>query len=145
MKIRTLKPAHIRCHLQTFLDIAADIEGEYWTEEHFLRDLPEKWQLSFALWAGERPVAYAVLSRKAPDHLHLHHFMVARDVRGHGLGQRMAQEMEARARACGCRRLTLKVAANNEDARRFYGRLGYHEMGRDDAYVTLGKALLTTE
>jgi ribosomal protein S18 acetylase RimI-like enzyme len=101
----------------------------------------DKWRLSFALWSGERPVAYAVLSRKAPDQAHLHHFMVARNFRGRGLGKRMIAEMEARARDGGYHRLTLKVAQGNDGARRFYGRHGYAETARESSYLLLEKAL----
>ena len=138
---RTLSRAHVLSRIAEFVAIAADIEGEYWTEEHFLRDLPEKWQLSFAVWANGCPVGYAVLSRKSQAHLHLHHFMVARDVRNHGLGQRMAQEMEIRARNRGYQLITTKVAASNKGARRFYRRVGFNEIKRDGAYLVLGKKL----
>lgn len=139
--IRTLSANDIRNHVEDFLAIAADQSREYWTEAHFLADFPEKWSLSFAAWRGGRPVAYAVLSRKATDVIHLHHFMVAADERGRGLGTRMLREMESRARAAGASRLTLKVAVDSAAARRFYQRAGFRETGLAGDYRLLERAL----
>jgi ribosomal protein S18 acetylase RimI-like enzyme len=46
------------------------------------------------------------------------------DRRGAGIGGRLIEHVEECARAAGCRRLTLDVAIENEDARRLYERLG---------------------
>jgi ribosomal protein S18 acetylase RimI-like enzyme len=134
LTLRTLCPEQIRGGIAEFLAIAADQPDEYWREEHFLHDLPGKWELSFAIWHGPRPVAYAILSRTSPDAVHLHHLMVAAAHRRRGLGARMLGEMEERARSAGARRLTLKVAANNDGARRFYARAGYREVGMASEY-----------
>ena len=125
-QVRTFTAADFRAHAQDFLGIAADVAGEYWRDQHFLMDLPDKWRLSFAVWTNDgRPVAYAILSRKGPCRVHLHHFMVAKSLRGQGIGGSMFEEIERRARAAGCRRLSVKVAPDNARARRFYEGRGF--------------------
>jgi ribosomal protein S18 acetylase RimI-like enzyme len=138
---RTLHPEHIRGDPQGFLAVAADVPGEYWTAEHFLVELAEKWRLSFAAWIGGRPAGYAVLSRKSPERIHLHHFGVAPDHRRTGLGRRMAAEMEARARRSDSRWLTLKVAAANTGAQRFYRRRGFRLVDAGGSYWLYRKDL----
>lgn len=136
---RTLSHEQLRANIDAFLRIASDVDGEYWAAEHFLRDLPEKWRLSFAAWSAGRPIAYAILSRKGPDHIHLHHLMVEPNQRGRGLGQCMLTEMERRVSRAAATRLTLKVDRGNERAQRFYRRAHYIEQGRDGAYLVFGK------
>ena len=138
-EIRTLTPCDVRERIQDILGIAADVEGEYWKEEHFLRELPDKWKLSFAVWSDERPIAYAILSRKGPAHVHLHHFMVNLRSRGKGLGRRMLALVFQRVREAGCQQLTLKVNATDQIARRFYERYGFRKGVNAGAYCTLVK------
>jgi ribosomal-protein-alanine N-acetyltransferase len=133
-EIRTLSPEDITTSSDAFIGIAADQPGEYWLEAHFLLELPNKWGLSFAAWYGGRPVGYAILSRKSSDTVHLHHFMIAADYRGYGLGTRMIDEMKARARATGASRLTLKVSTENARAREFYDRAGFNDVGAAAGY-----------
>lgn len=144
VRLTTLAAADLRRHMADFLKIAADAPGEYWTSENFLLELPEKWSLSVAAWDAESPVGYAVLSRKAPDQVHLHHFMVAPGRRESGLGKRLLDEVASRARASGAARLTLKVHNENARARRFYVRHGFREAKAMGAYTCLERALTET-
>lgn len=138
----TLRREDVRRHLGLLQALAADIPGEYWGEEHFLCNLPEKWRLSFAAWSGNGLEAYAILSRKSPARAHLHHLMVAAARRGQGLGTRMVADMERRVRDLGCSHLTLKVHESNDGARRFYARLGFDESERQGDYVVMGKSVV---
>lgn len=140
-EIRTLSPHDISAFSDAFIGIAADQPGEYWSEAHFLLDLPDKWRLSFAVWHDDHPVGYAFLSRKSDDAVHLHHFMIAAGHRGGGLGRRMLDEMKLRARAEGARKLTLKVSMANVRARKFYERAGFNDVGAANGYRLFEKTL----
>lgn len=120
-----------------FLDIASDVPGEYWEARHFTADLPDKWQLSFAMMDGQIPVAYAIASRKAGASVHLHHFMVHRDWRRLGLSRRMMQELQRRARLAKARSITLKVPADNIGAQRLYASAGFCQIGRSGDFLLL--------
>lgn len=139
--IRPLSAEDVRTHWPAFQAIAADVPGEYWREEHFLLDLPGKWRLSCAAWQDGTPVGYAIVSRKAPGHAHLHHFMVAAPYRGSGLGTRMLAAIQQRCRAEGVARLTLKTRHANPQSRRFYLRHGFEECGEEGDHLVLGKTL----
>ena len=140
-EIRTLQRADIERFSDAFVAIAADQPGEYWTKTHFLHDLPAKWSLSFAVWSGGTPIAYAILSAKDAGHAHLHHFMVTPARRGSGLGARMAVEMERRVASGGFSRLTLKAALANSRSLEFYRRLGYRRLDDEGDYAFLEKCL----
>lgn len=141
ISVRRLKPDLLHGHSQAFIGIAGDVAGEYWSLDHFLLDLPDKWNLSLAVFAdGDEPLGYAVASRKG-QHAHLHHLAVRADRRRHGLGKRLLVALEDAARTKGFGRLTLKVADRNTDAQRFYARYGYREVAHDGGYLTLAKEL----
>ena len=123
-------------HEAAFLAIARDVQGEYWAREHFLRDLPEKWQLSFAVMIDDEPVGYAIMSRPEAGRVHLHHLMLRADKRGQGIGQRMLMQCRSHAQAAGARTLSLKVAAGADRARRLYCAHGFRELSIADGYVS---------
>lgn len=50
---------------------------------------------------------------------------VAGPLRGQGIGHRMFADIEARARAAGCRLIQLTMNATRTDSRRFYESLGF--------------------
>lgn len=138
IEIRRLSPEDVNTHIIEFLEIGSDIPEEYWTEQHFLSERPEKWQLSFAAWARDGLRGYAILSRKDQDTIHLHHFMIGHAWRSQKLGSYMIKEMESRCRAAGARLLTLKVHNRNHRAARFYEYHGFKEAsnGLGDAPIS---------
>lgn len=139
--IFTLAPGDIRQHIRALLEIGTDIAGEYWQLEHFLAELPEKWQLSLAAWSSGRPIGYAIVSKKEPTCAHLHHFAVAPSVRGRGIGRELLARAEANAGERGCVRMTLKVATESAGAIRFYERNGFRTEDAEHGYLTMAKVL----
>lgn len=57
--------------------------------------------------------------------VNLHDFSVLPSAQGQGVGTALLEELERRARARGCAKMTLEVHATNEGARRLYARFGY--------------------
>jgi ribosomal protein S18 acetylase RimI-like enzyme len=140
IELRTLDPEQIRQHYKALAEVTRDLPDDGWREENFLLELPDKWQLSFAAWQLDQPVAYALLSRKAPDTVHLHRLMVAEAWRGQGLGQCLVKELLQRTSSAGAAYCSLKVERGNGDARRFYRRHGFQEIGRVRNYVEMRRA-----
>ena len=137
--VRTLSPPDLEGEINAFLSIAADQTGEYWTAEHFLRELPRKWDLSCAAWKDGRPVAYAIVSARSSRHAHLHHFAVAPDMRGQGIGFLMIRGILSRLRTAGFSELTLKVNIKNATARRYYARHSFSEIREEGDYLVLSR------
>jgi len=139
--IRPLSRDELDRSIDDFIAVARGVPGEYWGREHFLLDLPEKWRLSLAAWIAARPVGYAIISRKSESIAHLHHFMVAPDQRGKGLGEAMLEKAISQCVDGGCSEMTLKVAAESEDAQRFYRRNGFETSDDSGAYLLMRRAI----
>lgn len=77
-------------------------------------------------WAGKL-VAGAVGCMTAYRIFYLSTIIVAQEYRGQGLGKRLMQEVEARARKLGANLIRLDTF--NSQGRDFYLRLGYEEAG----------------
>ncbi len=141
LTIRTLSADVVRSNLNDLIAVAADVPGEYWAAENFLVELPQKWRLSFALWQGPAVIGYAILSQKAVGHIHLHHLMVLKQYRNHGLGERMVREILSRCRAAHAGTVTLKTQKGNCGAIRFYKRYDFRETAAKGEYVVMSKSL----
>jgi GNAT superfamily N-acetyltransferase len=59
--------------------------------------------------------------------LNIHDYCVRPGCRGTGIGQRLLEAVEERARAIGCCRLTLEVQENNHRARHVYHAAGFSQ------------------
>jgi GNAT superfamily N-acetyltransferase len=65
------------------------------------------------------------LSYKGASRAQIEDVRVARDLRGQGIGARLMEFAEERARAAGCGLVCLSSNKARADAHRFYERLGY--------------------
>ena len=92
------------------------------------------------LLAGEPAAGVAQLRFRygvwldAPD-CWLEDLFVREDARGSGLGRALVEAAVERARARGCRRLDLDVAADNAAARALYERMGFASPGEEGTYL----------
>lgn len=107
-----------------FLHLAGD--DDYWPLSAFLKDMPDKWKLSFAAYDPE-PIGYAIVSRKGPDHIHLHRILVAPGKRNQGIGKALLDAVKAKAP-----KVTLKT--DKTDAARLYQREGFERIGEENGY-----------
>jgi ribosomal protein S18 acetylase RimI-like enzyme len=73
--------------------------------------------------------------------INIHDLAVTADCRGHGVGRRLLEAVEAKARASGCAKLTLEVNADNAAAQRLYRRLGFGDGEGRPATFFLSKRL----
>ncbi len=113
--------------MAAYVAISADVSP--WTADNFLKDLPEKWSLSFSLWE-DVPIAYCIMSRRGGA-IHINQFMVAPYARGDGIGAEMLKEALKRGAT------TLKVAPSNQRAIRFYERHGFQVEGEENGYSVM--------
>jgi ribosomal protein S18 acetylase RimI-like enzyme len=68
--------------------------------------------------------------------LNVHDLAVLPGYRGRGVGRRLLEEIELRARARGSSKLTLEVHATNEGAIRLYQRFGFGSWDAPTLFVT---------
>lgn len=78
-------------------------------------------------------VGYAV-GWVAADEAELADLAVSEESRDQGIGAGLVRALASEAGVRGARRLYLEVRVSNARAQRFYGRLGFHVVGRRAAY-----------
>ena len=86
--------------------------------------------LIFLAFRGELPVGLAICFRgfstfAARPLVNISDYYVPPAERGRGIGRRLMEAIEGRARDLGCCKLTLEVQENNQRARRLYGAAGF--------------------
>ena len=105
--------------------------------------VPEMRHLAVAV-EDDRVVGYGIVATIA-DVADLHRIAVAAGQRRHGLGAALVHALMAEARRRGCARMLLEVEASNEAALALYGRLGFVEISRRQAYYGAGRDALVLE
>ncbi|HEX5045487.1 MAG TPA: GNAT family N-acetyltransferase [Gammaproteobacteria bacterium] len=80
-----------------------------------------------------RVVGFAIMEFY-DEHAHLSLLAVLPGHQRQGIGKQLVDWLEASARTAGIFVVRLELRAGNDDARRFYERLGYVEAGRRPAY-----------
>jgi GNAT superfamily N-acetyltransferase len=102
----------------------------------------------FLAYEDGRAVGIAVCFRgfstfAARPLINIHDLLVLPDYRGQGVGRRLLQVVERRAREMGCCRLTLEVQEGNHRARRVYEAAGFEQPEYDGGgkLLFLAKAL----
>ena len=86
--------------------------------------------LIFLAYDRDRPVGIAVCFRgfstfAARPLINIHDLAVLPEYRSKGIGRRLIHEVERKARAINCCKLTLEVQENNHRARKMYEQVGF--------------------
>jgi ribosomal protein S18 acetylase RimI-like enzyme len=86
--------------------------------------------LIFLAFDGDQPVGVAVCfvgfsTFAAKPLINIHDFVVLPTSRGKGIGRRLLEAVEAKARELGCCKLTLEVMDKNRQAVRMYRAAGF--------------------
>jgi GNAT superfamily N-acetyltransferase len=100
--------------------------------------------LVFLAWLADRPVGIATCfvgfsTFAARPLINVHDLAVLPDHRGRGIGRRLLEAVEHKARARGCCKLTLEVQEHNRRARAVYKDAGFADADYQEAD---GRALL---
>jgi ribosomal protein S18 acetylase RimI-like enzyme len=126
VRVEILTERHARELADELIRMTKDSEWDTWTVENLLADRPDKWHRSLIAYVDDRPAAWAIISTSGYG-AHLHHLVVASDLRRKRLGELLVNE--ALKRNSDKSRLTLKVHPTNRGAVGFYHRLGFSETG----------------
>lgn len=77
-----------------------------------------------------------IMAHFGSEQVHLTLLGVAQEHQQRGIGRRLIEWVEASALVAGVFTVNLEVRASNYSARRFYGRLGYRELGYSPGYYS---------
>ena len=121
--------------------LATDQLWMRWEDKSYLKELPDKWELSQIAFHGENPVGYALCSRKG-DILWLHRLVVDVQQRSRGIGEALLAELARVAKVRGLSGIGAKRPDGNIRAARFYQRHGFQEIGKENGYVSLSRRSL---
>lgn len=110
------------------VEMSAQLPGDYWGLEHYMAELPGKWELSSAMYEGDTLCAFQVLSEKE-ESLHVNRIVIAASHHKKGLGKLLIAQALDRCRQRHKPYLTLKVDLTNTNAIDFYKRLNFEVTG----------------
>lgn len=105
----------ISAYLAAFDGIAREVGNKVIVGEDDTGEIVATYQITFI----------SGLSLMATRRAQIEGVRVASNLRGHGVGEAMFADAEARARASGCRLMQLTMNQSRKDANRFYERIGF--------------------
>ncbi len=112
-----------------FIQIIKDEPFEYWSEEHFLKELPLKFELSLVAVNDFQIVGYIIASANV-DCAYIHKFMVDSSYRGQQIGTMLQDVFNKNLIKLGFFSIKLCVMGTNKKAISFYKKNGYFPIGR---------------
>ena len=122
--------------LEDIIRISRDIPHDNWTEMHYLKELPGKWDLSSLCTSGDALLGYIIASWKEPGWVHIHKFAVTTEARGRGIGRLMMEDFERRIKK-EARIISLKVYEDNTEAVGFYRKLNFSVTGNHENLLVM--------
>ncbi|HEX7750462.1 MAG TPA: tRNA (adenosine(37)-N6)-threonylcarbamoyltransferase complex dimerization subunit type 1 TsaB [Bordetella sp.] len=122
----------MRDDLDSVTALEAQVQAFPWTRGNF-EDALKSGYPACVLRQGARLAGFCVLM-PAPDVAHLLVIAVAGDLQRHGLGRRLIEWCQTQAVESGVQGIVLEVRPSNENARRFYERLGFQQIGVRKGY-----------
>lgn len=128
--------ATIRDMTHDDLSMVSDIERrsyEFPWSHGVFRDCLLAGYRNIALVSEDRVVGYGVLSIAAGE-AHILNICVDPELRSHGYGEKLLDELLFRARAASVREIFLEVRPSNERAIQLYLKKGFHQVANRPAY-----------
>lgn len=110
-------------HFDAIKECSKDLKWDTWQEEHFLLELPRKFELSGAFLNEEQIIGIALISERGPI-AYLHRFIIHPDFRGQGFAKKFWSSMCDNLRCEGYQELYWKVHEDNLQAVAFYDKMG---------------------
>jgi len=124
MILKHLTKENILFYMADMIKISAQLKDDYWTQEHYLMELPKKWKLSFVAIENNELAAFMIVSDKENAH-HLHRIVVAEESQKKGIGKNLLSKLKEDAISNSKKELTLKVLSSNAEAIKLYEKLGF--------------------
>ena len=100
-----------------------------WTDENFLREINNKWDLSFLAMRRDEIVGYSIGFESNPGVAYFGKVVVDKNYRGMGIGKKLLTEFEKKCADLGLSGIHFKSQIPNNTANKMYTEAGYHIVG----------------
>jgi len=121
----------------SFIDRMADLHKAAfetgWSVSDFQTHIENDYDDVIGELQGEQLVGFAVI-RTQEDQSEILTILVAKELRGQGIGKKLLNKVEYVASARGAEIMFLEVAADNPSAQALYSKNGYHRCGTRKGY-----------
>jgi len=122
-EIKKLKKSYLRDNMEVFKKILYQVSYEYWTDEHFLLDLPGKWDYSYVAVLKDALIGFCICSIKNANVLHVHKFFIDKKYRGCGIGQNLLKKVISICITNKIGKISLNTYSINVEALHIYKKL----------------------
>jgi len=124
IKLVNANPDVINRYMQDLLDLDKNVASVSWSEDNFLQELPEKWDLSYLIISMDSVIAFLIASKKQKSY-HIHRLGVDPSFQGKGIGSMLLNTINIQALNKSIQSISLKVAKENDKAIKFYKLNGF--------------------
>jgi|JI10StandDraft_1071094.scaffolds.fasta_scaffold88407_2 ribosomal protein S18 acetylase RimI-like enzyme len=132
--IHALSRDYLEQHIERLiLLLHRNLNDEYWSSQHFLTDLPGKWELSLFAQDKSKNITGFLIASKKQSTTHIHKFVVDISVQSSGLGTSLLNHLLTITDDD----LSLKVHLNNIRAIEFYKKNGFTMTDQTETFCTM--------
>ena len=121
----------VRLDQLTLIQSGRDYCDESWAEQHFLMDVPGKWEHSVVALEPESGLLGFVIASRSPHSavgVYLHRIATDPGIRGGALGRELLQALLDTAVRVDASRVTTSVSTSNAGGIRFFKRAGFRRL-----------------
>ena len=131
--IKKISKKYLEANIIDFVNILKNEMYEYWQDEHFLLELPMKFELSIMALDNNKLIGYIIASKKKYI-AYIHKFMVSKKYRGRSVGSLLQKEFENNILKQNISIIYLSVYSDNTKAINFYKKNYYfkYKFRQDD-------------
>ena len=134
--IKPLTKEIVLDNIGVLMEMSKQLQGDYWTLEHYLSEMNRKWELSSATYSDGKLCGFIIVSEK-PESLHVHRIVISEEFQGYGIGKMLINKTVKDVQECRKGAVTLKAEADNARTINFYKQLNFEMVGEKGALVLM--------
>jgi len=123
--IKQIEKGFLSENVNQFIEIISFFKEEYWREEHFLKELPGKFEYSWIALIHGKIIGFIIASIKEGKKIHIHKLFVHESFQNIKTGSKLISCLEEKAKINDIEFITLYVDEQNLLAKRFYTKHGF--------------------
>lgn len=140
MQIVPFSESIVRTYFSHMKNLSSQLPDEYWEEEHYLKDLPGKWELSFVLLHDGKLAGFS-MSSLTNNSVHINRIVIAAEHQRTGAGALLMKLNEENAKLQNREGVTLKVHISNKEAINWYLKKEFLIISTDGNYHLMKKLI----